>query len=211
MGDEVSSAPSAPSPRGSSRSRRTLDDSLETEKTQNDFLTACPPSSRPSAVRQDRVPCLPQGQVPRQGLHHPRPAGGRRVLRSGRLVQLHLPRPARQHRAQRSDHGGPEVGAAGVVRAALERSRGHHPRDPSHVERHIARVYALRGLVQGPGEYFRGHELTAGRMGRGHVDDLPAARQVPAGRLQESGARSPTAIGGASSATASVSARPTSV
>lgn len=73
-------------------------------------------------VREDRLPGVPEGQVPRQGLPDPRPAGSRRVVRPGRVVQLHPARADRGHRAERPDHRPAGERPPGVVRAALVRT-----------------------------------------------------------------------------------------
>ena len=73
---------------------------------------------------KDRVPGLPKGEVPRQGLHHPRPAGSRRFLGPGRLLQFHLPGLDREHRTERPDHrpAGPVSSRSGT------RSTGTRPK-----------------------------------------------------------------------------------
>ena len=74
-----------------------LDDSIEAEKEKNDFLAGVP--AIVDALKNGKiVPRLSQRQIPRQGIHHPRPPRSRRLLRSGRLIQLHAPRPHRKHR-----------------------------------------------------------------------------------------------------------------
>ena len=87
MGDEVSRRTKKALRRGlASRSSQRLDASLEAEKEKNDFLAGVP--AIVEAIRSGKIQCrvYTQGQVPRQGLHHPRPAGSGRLLRPGRLV-----------------------------------------------------------------------------------------------------------------------------
>ncbi len=44
---------------------------------------------RCAGLGPDRVPRLQQGQVPREGVHHPRPLRGHRLAGAGRVEQLH--------------------------------------------------------------------------------------------------------------------------
>ena len=93
MGDEVTSRTRAgPCWPASRHTEQLLDESIEREKEKNDFLHGVPAIVEAMQKRQDRVPRLHQGQVPRQGLHHPRTARGGGLFGPGRLEQLHLSR-----------------------------------------------------------------------------------------------------------------------
>ena len=85
MGDEVSKRTKKALLAGLEQIKQKLDSSIEREKEQNDFLTGVPGIRR--GLRSGKIDCrvYTQGQVPRQGIHHPRKAGGRRLLCTRRL------------------------------------------------------------------------------------------------------------------------------
>ena len=117
---------------------------------------------RSHPLGQDPVPRLPQGQVPRQSLHHPRPAGSGRLVRPGRLVELHPARHHREHRTQRADQPAAGGRASGVVRGALEQRRGRYARRSCEIiERHVRDYSPFEVYVKAIQEYCRGHELSA--------------------------------------------------
>ena len=71
------------------RAEDALDRSLEDEKGPIAVSQGRCGDRRGSAIRPDRVSGLHQGQVPRQGVHHPREAGSGRPQGVGRLIELH--------------------------------------------------------------------------------------------------------------------------
>ena len=145
--------------------------------------TACRRSSRPCS-RADRVPRLRQGQVPRQGLHHPRQARGRRLPGAGRFQQLHPPRPHREHRAQRPDPERPRGRAApGMVRGALGRSEDVTDEVLETIERHTQPIHAVRCLRQGPSRVLPRPRDDRHRVGRDPLEDVPEARPLSEGGL----------------------------
>ena len=80
-----------------------LDDEHREEKGEGRFPLRCPCHRGCDAEKADRVPGLRQEEVPRQGVHNPRPAGGRGIYRARRIEQLHRTWPDRQHRTQHPD------------------------------------------------------------------------------------------------------------
>ena len=98
------------------RAVEVLDESIEADKDANPFLDGVPAILEALHVRSDRVPRLRQGQIPRQGLHHPREAGGRRLAGTSWVEQLHRSGPDQEHRAERPDSERPRGRPApGVV------------------------------------------------------------------------------------------------
>ena len=67
---------------------------------------------RGDPLTQDRVPRLPQEEIPRQGIHHARPCRGRRCLLARRFIEL----PPRRRRRP----GGPCHRVHGSLRAPLD-------------------------------------------------------------------------------------------
>jgi len=134
--------------------------------------------------RQDRVPHLRQGKVPRQGVHHAREARGGGCTGAGGLQQLHTPWSDREHRAERPDperaRGGP---TPRMVRGALERGqggdrRGHRDRGAAH-----APLLAVRRLCEGPAGVLPRSRADRDRVGRDALADVPSPRSLPAGGL----------------------------
>jgi hypothetical protein len=126
MGDEVSLRTKATFVEGLSQVRAQLDASLEAEKLTNDFLVGVP--AIVEAIRSGKIVC----RVYRKAKFHAKAyithARLEVVGSSGLswLVELHPPRPDREHRAECPNHRPAGHRPPGVVRRALERSRGRH-------------------------------------------------------------------------------------
>ena len=152
MGDEVSLPHEGRLRRGPASSvTQRLDDSLEAEKEKNDFLAGVPAIVEAHPLGQDRVPRLPQGQVPRQGLHHPR-AGWRWSARRPWSARRNftLPGPHREHRAERPDH---RRARSTVLQEWFEEhwndAEDVTPEILETIERHTREYTPVRGLCQG--------------------------------------------------------------
>lgn len=122
MGEEVSLRTREAFAQGLRRMHHKLDQSLEAEKLHNDFLLGVP--AVVDGIKSGKIECrvYRKEKVPRQGLHHPRPPGGRRLRRPCGLLQLHLRRHHPEHRTERSDHrpAGHRVEELNAVLALLE-------------------------------------------------------------------------------------------
>ncbi len=149
MGDEVSRRTRAAFAEGLARVRDRLDDSLEAEKQKNDFLAGVP--AIVEAIRSGKIAC----RVYRKEKFHAKAYithARLEVVGSSALVgssNFTLPRPDREHRAERPDHRPAGHRLAGVVRGALERRRGRHPGNPARHRAPHPRIHPLRGLRQG--------------------------------------------------------------
>ncbi len=187
MGDEVSRRTKKAFAEGLQQAKSRLDASLEDGEAEERLPDGRRGHRGGDPLGQDPVPRLQEGQVPRQDLYHPRPAGSGRLLCPGRLVEPHPAGHHREHRTERAD--GRNIGrrAPGVVRRALEQRRGHNGGDPSGHRAAHPRLQPLRGLPPGPPRVLPRPQPDRQRVGGGR----PRAGRLPhllrSGSLPERG------------------------
>ena len=119
MGDEVSRRTQERLCRGVGASATSASTTALRAKRKRTPFSPASPQSWKRSVPARYVSCLPQGQIPRQGLHHPCAARSRRLLRPRRLSNFTFPGLTENIELNVQITGQPVAVLAGVVRAAL--------------------------------------------------------------------------------------------